>query len=50
MHISAKTQPKNLKQHFDWGPGLPGYVLKPASLLVISLGKALTGLPIPLSS
>jgi len=22
-HISAKVQPKNLKQHFDWGPGPP---------------------------
>jgi len=20
-HISAKIQPKNLKQHFDWGAG-----------------------------
>jgi len=20
-HISAKIQPKNLKQHFDWGEG-----------------------------
>jgi len=30
-HISAKSQPKNLKQHFDWGgPGSwasPGYAL-----------------------
>jgi len=22
-HISAKIQPKNLKQRFDWGPGPP---------------------------
>jgi len=29
-HISAKIQPKNLKQHFDWGgwTGLPGYALE----------------------
>jgi len=29
-HISAKIQPKNLKQHFDWEsgpPGPPGYAL-----------------------
>jgi len=27
-HISAKIQPKNLKQHFDWGGGPPsGYAL-----------------------
>jgi len=28
-HISAKIQPKNLKQHFDWGRGdeAPGYAL-----------------------
>jgi len=30
-HISAKIQPKNLKQNFDWGGpgplGLPGYAL-----------------------
>jgi len=22
-HISAKIQPKNRKQHFNWGPGAP---------------------------
>jgi len=29
MHISAKIQPKNLKQYFDWGggPGPLGYAL-----------------------
>jgi len=26
-HISVKIQPKNLKQHFDGGPGPPGYAL-----------------------
>jgi len=27
-HISAKIQPKTLKQHFNWrGPGPPGYAL-----------------------
>jgi len=29
-NISAKIQPKNLKQHFDWGGGFlgpPGYAL-----------------------
>jgi len=26
-HISAKIQPKNLKQHFDWRAGPPGYAL-----------------------
>jgi len=35
MHISDKIQPKNLKQHFDWGGGplatplvLPGQPVK----------------------
>jgi len=36
-HISAKIQPKNLKQHFDWGADLldppPSYALANEKLL-----------------
>jgi len=39
-HISAKIQPKNLKQHIDWGAGLldpPGYALVTVSSPEITL-------------
>jgi len=28
-HISTKIQPKNLKQHFDWGAGTPAPLATP---------------------
>jgi len=52
-HISAKIQPKNLKQHFDWrgGKGLrPGYALVTITMIYfVHASQANSSLFMPLN-